>query len=123
MKKPNRRSKTKFPALQPRFNLKTRHEELSDFDYIDKLNEKEKAWLNSFLEEEVNANFKHSGKILNKSKASKRACYNKNNARNRDIYSKAKASGRFVFMSSLTENSEKVEYEDQLIFEIDRKKL
>jgi maltooligosyltrehalose synthase len=56
-KKRTRRSETKYPALDPRFNLKTRAE-LIDCDYIDQLNDKEKQWLNDFNNEFVNADFK-----------------------------------------------------------------
>lgn len=85
MKKKNRRSQTKNAALKPNLNIKNR-QELIDFDYLDKLNDKEKAWLNNFVEEEINANFNHTGKILNKTDEEKRTCYNRNNARNRDIF-------------------------------------
>lgn len=85
MKKNSRRSQTKNAALKPNLNIKNR-QELIDFDYLDKLTDKEKAWLNNFVEEEINANFNHSGKVLNKSDKEKRTCYNRNNARNRDIF-------------------------------------
>lgn len=56
-KKPTRRSKSDYPALDPRLNLKTRSD-LLDYDYIDKLSEKDKQWLNDFNTEYVNADFK-----------------------------------------------------------------
>lgn len=91
-KKPSStREKTKYPGLKPHLNLRTR-QDLLDIDYVGKLNDKEKAWLNSFLEEEVNAKFDHPGKKLNKSKKDKRRIYSNNNARNRCIFTRAKAS-------------------------------
>ena len=39
----NKRSRSKFPALEPKYNLKSR-QELYDFDYLDKLSDKEKEW-------------------------------------------------------------------------------
>lgn len=41
MSKNNRRSKLKYPGLDKRFNLKVRVE-LIDYDYVDKLSEKDK---------------------------------------------------------------------------------
>lgn len=57
MKKQNRRSQSKYPALDPKLNLKTRAD-LLDYDYIDQLSEKDKQWLNDFSNEYVNADFK-----------------------------------------------------------------
>lgn len=96
VKKPakiNRRNQTKYPALKPELNLKTRKEEISDLhSYMHKLNEKEKAWLNKFAEEYINASF--GPKPLHKTKALRKACYDSNNARNRDILTIAKATGK-----------------------------
>lgn len=116
----SRRSKDKYPALKPRFNLKIRYDELSDFDYIHKLNDSEKKWLNDFLEAEVNAN-KKSPLYQNSKRINA-----KNNARNRDVYSRAKARHQLVFFSGLSKNSKdaKIDYEeDRIIFGIDSAKL
>lgn len=98
--KRNRRNKSKYPALKPDLNLKTRTD-LIDYDYLDKLSDKEKAWLNSFTEEYVGANMKHKGKKFHKTKAMKKDCYDRNNARNRCIYTKAKASGQIDYLEDL----------------------
>lgn len=91
----NRRSATEYPALKKQFNLKTRAD-AAEIDYLHKLNDKEKEWLNNFTEERVNANFNHKGKIIHKTKALRKECYDMNNARNRCILTRAKASGQLV---------------------------
>lgn len=115
MKKKSRRSQAKYPALYPQYNLKTRTE-LFEIDYLNKLNDKEKAWLNSFNEEYVNANFTHDGKKIQRRKSHKKDSYDRNNARNRDILTKAKASGNQVI---LTEKVQITTVEDMLINKID----
>lgn len=107
MKKKNRRNSDKYPALKPELNLKTRSD-LIDYDYIDKLSDKEKEWLNSFTEEYTCANFNHKGKKLHKTKALKKDCYNRNNQRNRCILTKSKASGK---LESIEEIDETRKYE------------
>lgn len=106
MNKKNKRNSTKNPALVPKLNLKSRYE-LIDYDYIDKLNEEEKAWLNAFTEEYINANMNHDGEKLHKTKKLKKDCYNRNNARNRCIWTKAKASGSGVDLESLNKSEKK----------------
>lgn len=89
--KNNTRARTKYAGLKTHLNLKTRADQL-DMDYISKLNDKEKAWLNAFIEEEVNSKFDHTGKKFNKTKKAKRKIYSANNARNRCIFTRAKAT-------------------------------
>lgn len=56
-----------------------------DFDYLDKLTDKEKAWLSQFCSEYYSADFRTKDRSpLHKSKKKKREIYNSNNARNRD---------------------------------------
>lgn len=86
------REKVSFPALEKKYNLKTRQDQI-DFDYVHKLNDKEKEFLNNFVEEEIHANFNHRGKILNKAKKHKKRVYDSNNARNRCQYTISKATG------------------------------
>lgn len=85
--------------------MKIRHE-LIDQDYINKLSNDEKDWLNRFNEEYVSANFNHDGERVHpkvtKSKTVKRTgkrkrydvykkdCADRNNARNRDTLGLAK---------------------------------
>lgn len=80
-----KRSKQKYPALVKKYNSRVRGE-YTDFDYLDQLNEEELAFLNKFVEEEINASFKKDGTDFNKTDEERRAIYNKNNARNRCFY-------------------------------------
>jgi hypothetical protein len=97
-KKLSKRSKTKYPALDPSVNLKTRQEEINDvLSYFNKLSPKEKEWMNAFMEEENAVNFNHRGPKLNKSKEDKKRIYNKNNARNRCIYTREKAQDKLGY--------------------------
>ncbi len=125
MKKKNRRSKVKYPALDPEFNLKSRSE-LIEADYINKLSEEEKEWLNRFNEEYVNASFnKNPKKNLHKSKKLKKDCYDRNNSRNRDILTRAKASGKFHYIDDLTGEDRRAIQDDIELLEeaeIDTKK-
>lgn len=104
-KKRPARSRVKNPGLKKHYHSRIR-QEYFDYDYIDKLSEKEKEWLNSFTEEELAANFNHKGKKLNKTKAQKRKKYNENNARNRCIYSNKRAAG---YLGSLDDSAEEIE--------------
>jgi len=77
-KKRTRRSTSKYPALDPHLNLKTRFEQL-DFDYIDQLPEtwtdpktgktyNPKQYLNDFANEFVHADFTTNKKRIHKKK-------------------------------------------------------
>jgi len=117
-KKNNRRSNQKYPSLNKGFNLKRRAESL-DIDYVDKLSESEKQWLNAFLEEEVNANLNHNGpKINSRSKKNRKRIYDANNARNRDIMSLAKATGTDYQLK----DTDSYTIEDELIKKLSKKK-
>lgn len=86
------RNKEKFPALNAKRAVFNRRD-LLQVDYLDKLNDREKDWLNRFNEEFVIANFNHKGRSLDKTKKAKKAAYDSNNARNRCLYNKAKSTG------------------------------
>lgn len=92
----NKRKKTKNPELQPKMHLKIR-QELVDYDYVNKLSEEEKAWLNRFTKEWVSASFeksttgnRHSVKNLNKGEKARQEIYTNNNKRNNDAYGVSK---------------------------------
>lgn len=121
MPKENRRSRTKYPALHPNLNIKIRYDELTDIDYIDKLNDYEKQWLNDFLEESVNANLKHKGKLLHNTKELSKKCYDRNNARNRDLYSKGRARGLCNYLNDLNGDQAVVDDYEKIIEDIDKK--
>ena len=84
-KRKTKRSKQKNPALIKKYNSRVRQEYL-DYDYLNQLDEKQLAFLNSFTEETLGANFNHKGKKLIKKVREKRQIYNENNARNRCAY-------------------------------------
>lgn len=77
-------------------------------DYVDKLSDKDKQWLNTFTEEYTNANFNHGKKVLHKTKAQKKDCYDRNNARNRDILTRAKAAGEAVYLEDIKEKDNSI---------------
>lgn len=93
-----KRKRTKFAGLDKSVNLKIRHE-LLDFDYLNKLNDKEKEFLSNFMREWASADFNHPGKRINKSKKSVKAIYDANNARNRDAFAVTKSNGMLKGMS------------------------
>lgn len=104
----NKRSSYYYPALVPNVNLKTRQEAINDVrSYFDKLSPEEKEWMNSFMEEENNANFNHKGPKLNTTKEEKKKIYNRNNARNRCIFTREKAQGLLTFVER-AEDLEKI---------------
>lgn len=94
--KPNRRNRNKYPGLVKELNLKIR-QELIDQDYIDKLSETEKEWLNRFNNEYVSASVypkktKDKQKLLHNTKKLKKDCTDRNNWRNNDVYGIKKIS-------------------------------
>jgi hypothetical protein len=90
----SRRSKDPLAALEKKYTLKTRTDEI-DYDYLNKLNEKEKLWLAKFTSEEIHASVNKDGKKnkFNKSRKSIKKIYNRNNSRNRCILTREKAKG------------------------------
>lgn len=124
-KKKSRRSRTKYPALDPTLNLKHRYDEISDLDYIDKLSEKEKAWLNKFMDEYVNDNLdrKNLKNNLHKTKKLKKDCDDRNNSRNRCVLTKSKANGMHISTEDLKERKIDIidgnDVEDAIIDRID----
>lgn len=101
-RKTSQRSRTKYPALNPQFNLRSRTE-LLDYDYLSKLTDKELKYLNKFTEEFINASVdvKKPWRNLHKSKKSMRECFNRNNARNRDILTQQKAMGKHIYLDDI----------------------
>lgn len=95
-------------------------QEYFDQDYIDKLSDKDKAWLSQFNDEWLGANTKDAR--FHKSKKAKKRCNDQNNARNRDVYSNTRATGRLDLAGEKTiGDNETRNYEDELINYIDNK--
>lgn len=117
-----KRARTKYPALKPELNLKTRYE-LIDYDYINKLSEEDKKWLNKFTEEYVNAslNAENLTENFHNTTELKKDCYRRNNARNRDILTRAKAAGNYISTDELLFNlkSMELDLEENLLEKID----
>lgn len=91
-------------------------------EYVHLLSDKEKEFLNTFLEETVITNFQHKGKHLYKSKKKRREFYGDNNARNRCIYTKAKAMQGLISFDNpdtltavIDRNQSDMNIEDQMI--------
>lgn len=104
-RKQYKRDKNRFPSLVPGLNARVRRELIADIDYIDKLNDDEKEWLNKFMSEEVNASFKNDGTDFNQTTDERKVIYDRNNARNRCQYGLIKAK---------VANTHLINYEDRL---------
>ena len=125
-KRKKKRETKKYPALEKNLYSKIK-QEYFDIDYVDQLNEKEKAWLNTFMDEHLNARMNHKGQKLHESKEKQRDIFHRNNARNRDLLSLAKATGTLdpEEVISYAENNENKginETEDAIIEYIDNLK-
>jgi len=103
-------SKAKYPALNVNRQVANRKEYL-EVDYLHKLNDEEKEFLNSFQSETVITNFKHRGEKLY-DKDNRKEFYDDNNRRNRCMLSKAKATGMIV---SYSKDSKGIQYFNHLI--------
>lgn len=91
------RNKERYPALNFKRQVKLRRDALDGIEeYVDQLNDKEKEWLNRFLEETVITNFQHKGPLIYKGKKKRREFYGENNARNRCMFTKASAMGMLL---------------------------
>lgn len=104
----------------PEYNLLIRRDEI-DYDYIDKLSEDDKAFLNKFSEEWIGAKF-HTDDKKNLLKGDKKKqAYGKNNARNRCQLSRARAQNMVAddYMYSGNYEISKDDYENDLIEAID----
>jgi len=116
VKKKSRRSDLEFPALSPHHNLKSRYEEIEDLaSYAHTLSKENQAWLNSYAQEEICANFNHNGQKLNDSSDPevRRRVYNRNNQRNRCIMSREKSMGQLNYLEDLDiDNTESAMVED-----------
>lgn len=89
-KKPKKlRNNEKYPALTKNKMPRVRQEYL-DFEYIDQLNDEEKAWLNKFNDEYLNASFKHDDTDIQSYEKYGKDANDRNNSRNRCLYGQLK---------------------------------
>lgn len=114
-----KRDKKKYPNLSKQVNLKSR-QNLIDYDYINKLSDEEKKWLDKFTKEYTNASIdtKNLENNLHNTIELKKDCFDRNNARNRDLYSKLELGASFE-ISDFEENMTFQEFEEYLIKKID----
>lgn len=94
-------------------NLRSRAD-LIDYDYLDKLNDEEKAYLDKFTKEFTGASFEKEDKKkpgkrrklknLHKIPEQIKSCYDANNSRNRDVLTRAKAMGKAVYIDDIVTN-------------------
>lgn len=109
----SRRSKSPYPALDPRLNLKSRAE-IIETDYINGLYDKdgnqviraltedEKAWLNKFYTETVNASFVKDGTDFYTSSEDRKKLYTENNKRNSCVFTKSKKLNKLDTIDNTT---------------------
>lgn len=121
-KKP-RRNRVKFPGLKKQYTTRIRQEYL-DFDYLDQLNDEEKAWLNKFVEEELNTQFKNDGTDFNKTKEQRKKIYDRNNKQNSDLYGNLKnKDNKFKNKKLLNYDNISSEIENQLSKDLNPKSV
>lgn len=89
-----RRKNSKFPNLDNKLNRINLRQYL-DMDYLDKLNDEEKLFLDTFIKNEYTADFSGDNNLINKKKERKKI-YNNNNARNKDYYNFLMIAGRVI---------------------------
>jgi hypothetical protein len=87
-----RRNKVKYPGFSKKYTTRIRQEYL-DIDYVDQLNEAERAWMNKFIEEELNTQFQNDGTDFNQTKQERKKIYDRNNKQNSDLYGNLKNKG------------------------------
>lgn len=112
----NKRAGKKYPALDPLYNTKVRRENI-DMDYVQTLNNDDKAWLNKFMEEYNGASFKNDGTDIHDTQELRRDCYGRNNQRNRCLYGVSKANGWVI--DQVGEEGVDDDFEDRMIEQID----
>jgi hypothetical protein len=78
-----------------------RREETEDLaSYAHLLNKEEKAWLNQFAKEYINADTNPATAIFHRTAEEKKICNDKNNARNRCWYTEESAANRLNLVES-----------------------
>ncbi len=105
--KKSKRNKEKYPGLNKKLTTRIRRE-FHDVDYVHLLNDSEQAFLNKFLEEELNTAFKNDGTDFNKTKEERKKIYDRNNKQNSDLL------GNLRNKPSTTNNQKLVNYDNVL---------
>jgi hypothetical protein len=113
-KKTSKRKRTKYPGLNKNCYSRIK-QEFFDLDYVDKLSEEEKQWMNDFMNGHLGANTKDTPIFPNYE--DKQKCWKMNNDRNIDTYSIKRVTGELSDVATMPE--EKTEYIDELIAYID----
>lgn len=120
-----KRQKDPYPALNPGLNLKTRKEEI-EVDYLHKLSDEEKAWLNKFNEEYVNATLdrKNFENNIHNTKKLKQACDKRNDERKQCLFTREKAAGNIKYLEDKGVKKSIINnHEDKLIDKLDNEVL
>jgi truncated hemoglobin YjbI len=99
-----KRERAVYPGLEKRLFSRIK-QEYHDYDYVDKLSDKDKKWLSDFTSEWLGANLNDSDKKMHKSNKRRKQVFDMNNARNRDLLSNVKAGGLVDDVYSLEERS------------------
>lgn len=116
-----KRDTEQYPALKKNLNLKSRQDEI-DVDYLNKLSEKEKEWLNKFNEEYVNASLDRQNfdNNIHNTLELKQSCDRRNNERKECLYTREKAKDNLKYLSDENCKTFKInDYENSLIDKID----
>jgi hypothetical protein len=120
----NSREKQKYPNLKKMYNTKIR-QDLLDQDYIDKLSDSEKAWLDRFNKEFINATFekkkKYTKNNLHKGEKKRKELYKDNYSRQNCLYNVKKATKSLVSIEGAFNKTQNTNVEDALIDVIDAK--
>lgn len=119
-KKTTRRSLAKFPNLDPKFTVKSRLEFL-DYDYLDKLSEKELEFLDKFSSEYIHSSFDPNPKKNLHTKEQELQIYNDDYARKTDILGMKKTRKMLDYVGDRELERIEVNMEDILINLVDRK--
>lgn len=82
-----------YPALNVAYQVANRRE-LIDYDYVDKLTDEEKKFLNNFTSEYYISNFEHDGEQLLEDR---KEAYTMNNKRNVDAFAVCKANNKLEY--------------------------
>lgn len=120
--KVKKRDTEKYPALKKNLNLKSRQDEI-EVDYLHKLNDKEKEWLNKFNEEYVNATLDREdfNNNIHNTLELKQDCDHRNYKRRDDLYVRQKAREHLAYLDDDSSKKFKIDnYEDKLITKIEQ---